>query len=228
MNKVYQHWEDFPEQLWRWPNFSPEEIASNRFIKGKSGPVEKAELMIDARSMDMLQALRERLGKPLVLNSAFRTQTYNRQIKGAANSFHTKAMAFDVSMLNHDPEAFEAAAIAVGFRGIGHYPASNFMHIDTRQSAQVVRFKGPGKNNAWFPKSAGGFSASEPKPARLTDVVAKAEVLLPVAGMAVGTVAPLAEGDGPVQIGLGIALVVIVLAFVAIVAVKLLRRPVDV
>ena len=33
-------------------------------------------------------------------------------------------------MANHDPEAFEAAARAVGFRGFGFYPRSGFIHID--------------------------------------------------------------------------------------------------
>jgi hypothetical protein len=38
--------------------------------------------------------------------------------------------AFDISMANHDPVAFEAAARAVGFLGFGYYPRSGFMHID--------------------------------------------------------------------------------------------------
>ena len=38
--------------------------------------------------------------------------------------------AFDIAMSNHDPAAFEAAARAVGFRGFGFYPRSDFMHID--------------------------------------------------------------------------------------------------
>ena len=33
-------------------------------------------------------------------------------------------------MANHDPEAFEAAARATGFRGFGFYPRSGFIHID--------------------------------------------------------------------------------------------------
>jgi hypothetical protein len=38
--------------------------------------------------------------------------------------------AFDIAMANHDPAAFEAAARAVGFRGFGTYPRSEFMHVD--------------------------------------------------------------------------------------------------
>jgi hypothetical protein len=38
--------------------------------------------------------------------------------------------AFDISMANHDPAAFEAAARAIGFLGYGYYPRSGFIHID--------------------------------------------------------------------------------------------------
>jgi hypothetical protein len=38
--------------------------------------------------------------------------------------------AFDMSMANHDPVAFEAAARKAGFLGFGFYPRSGFMHID--------------------------------------------------------------------------------------------------
>ena len=59
-----------------------------------------------------------------------------------------EGIAFDIAMANHDPEAFEAAARAIGFRGFGFYPRSGFMHIDL----------GPARS--WgkrFPKRATAF-----------------------------------------------------------------------
>ena len=41
-----------------------------------------------------------------------------------------EGIAFDIAMGNHDPEVFEAAARAVGFRGFGFYPRSGFIHVD--------------------------------------------------------------------------------------------------
>jgi hypothetical protein len=64
--------------------------------------------------------------------------------------------AFDISMANHDPAAFEAAAREVGFLGFGFYPRSGFMQIDL----------GPARQ--WgerFPVRATAFSAETP-PAR--------------------------------------------------------------
>ncbi|MBS0126845.1 YcbK family protein [Thetidibacter halocola] len=117
---TYPHWRDVPESSWRWPNFSPAEIA----CRGTGA------IRINILAMDMLQALRDRLGKPLIVRSAYRSPEHNRAVGGAPASKHMSGTAFDIAMTNHDPVAFEAAARAVGFLGFGYYPRSGFMHID--------------------------------------------------------------------------------------------------
>jgi len=116
----YDHWRDVPESAWRWPNFSPAEIA----CRGTG------QLKLHPEALDKLQALRDRLGKPLILRSAYRSPVHNRAVKGALQSKHMDGTAFDIAMANHDPVAFEAAAREVGFLGFGYYPRSGFMHID--------------------------------------------------------------------------------------------------
>ena len=56
----YDHWQDVPDGSWRWPNFSPAEIA----CRGSG------KLLINELALDKLQALRDRLGKPLIVRSA--------------------------------------------------------------------------------------------------------------------------------------------------------------
>ena len=116
----YRHWRDVPDRLWRWPNFSPAEIA----CRGSGS------LRIHDEALDKLQALRDRLGKPLIVRSAYRSEAHNRAVGGAPRSKHLDGTAFDIAMANHDPAAFEEAARAVGFKGFGFYPRSGFMHID--------------------------------------------------------------------------------------------------
>lgn len=117
---TYPHWRDVPANTWRWPNFSAAEIA----CRGTGS------IKINTEAMDKLQALRDRLGKPLIIRSAYRSPEHNRAVGGAPASKHMQATAFDIAMSNHDPAAFEAAARAVGFLGFGYYPRSGFMHID--------------------------------------------------------------------------------------------------
>lgn len=119
-NHHYSNWRDVPDKLWRWANFSPEEIA----CRGDG------EIHINEVALDRLQALRDQLGVPLIVHSAYRSPDYNRRVGGAKRSMHLQGAAFDISMANHDPESFEAAARAVGFTGFGFYPRQNFMHVD--------------------------------------------------------------------------------------------------
>ena len=117
---------DLPVSHWRWPNFTPDELA----CRGDG------KVRIDENALDMLQALRDRIGKPMIVNSAYRTPSHNRAVGGAARSMHLLARAYDISMDGHDPQEFVAAARAVGFTGIGWYPPKpnggwNFVHIDT-------------------------------------------------------------------------------------------------
>lgn len=124
--RFYRHFRDVPDTAWRWPNFSPAEIA----CRGSG------QLKLVPEALDRLQALRDRLGKPLILRSAYRSPEHNRAVGGAKASKHMAGTAFDIAMSNHDPSAFEAAAREVGFLGFGFYPRSGFMHIDLGPARQ--------------------------------------------------------------------------------------------
>ena len=72
----YDHWRDVREGAWRWPNFSPAEIA----CRGTG------RLLVNESALDRLQALRDRLGKPLIVRSAYRSPEHNRAVGGATRS----------------------------------------------------------------------------------------------------------------------------------------------
>lgn len=55
----YDHWREVPEGAWRWPNLSPAEIACRGTGK----------LLVNKVALDRLQALRDGLGKPLIVRS---------------------------------------------------------------------------------------------------------------------------------------------------------------
>ena len=119
MTRFHDHYSE-AEDGWRWRNFSPAEIA----CRGSG------KLLVHEGALDALQALRDALGKPLIIRSAYRSPEHNRAVGGATRSKHLDGTAFDVAMSNHDPHAFEAAAREAGFQGFGYYPRSGFMHID--------------------------------------------------------------------------------------------------
>ena len=164
--RTFRHFRDVPDSLWRWRNFSPAEIA----CRGTG------QLKLHPEALDKLQALRDRLGKPLILRSAYRSPEHNRNVGGAPRSKHMDGTAFDIAVSNHDPVAFEAAAREVGFLGFGFYPRSGFIHIDL----------GPARS--WgerFPVRATAFAAETP-PAR--EAIAQSRTLKGTGAAGVATV----------------------------------------
>ena len=149
----WKHWTQVNRETeWRWPHFSPRELA----CKGTG------QLKIDPASLDKLEALRNRLGVPMLITSAYRSPQHNADVGGAKRSQHMLGKAFDVRMDNHDPDEFEAAAKALGFNGIGHYPRHGFMHIDTREAP--ARWHSGG----WF-DAGETHLPPEPEPKRKTE-----------------------------------------------------------
>ncbi|MGG7567913.1 YcbK family protein [Rhodovulum sp. DZ06] len=139
------HWREVDLSSWPWPDFSPAEMAS----KGDGS------LKLSRRSMDRLQRLRDRLGVPLVVLSAYRDPAHNRRVGGAKRSQHLEGKAFDIRVDNIDPERLIDLAREEGFTAFGTYPAQGFVHIDDR--ARPARWGAP------FPRRGTRF-APEPVP----------------------------------------------------------------
>lgn len=88
------------------------------------------------------EALRERVGAPLVIKSAYRTPRHNRAVGGATNSQHMQGYALDLA----PPPGWSVERLAAEarkvpeIRGIGVYPT--FVHIDVRTSIARARWNG--------------------------------------------------------------------------------------
>ena len=91
--RFYRLWRDVPLDTWRWPNFSPAEIA----CRGTGA------ILIHEEALDRLQALRTRLGKPLIVNSAYRSPEHNARVRGAKRSKHLEGIAFDIGAYRDAP-----------------------------------------------------------------------------------------------------------------------------
>lgn len=115
----YAHYEDVPASAWRWPNFTPKEIAS----KGNGS------LLVHEPSMDALQKLRDMLGRPIIINSAYRDPAHNKAVGGSKMSMHLEGKAFDIALDGHDKVYLRNKAEKAGFTGFGYY--NTFLHVDT-------------------------------------------------------------------------------------------------
>ncbi|MBB4314589.1 YcbK family protein [Roseospira marina] len=118
---LYSHYRDVPAGSWRWPHFSPAEIA----CRGTG------EILVHPQALDALEALRAALGgKPLIVNSAYRSATHNKAVGGATHSKHREGTAFDIACGNVHPTVLRDAAMACGFQAAAYYPKQGFVHVD--------------------------------------------------------------------------------------------------
>lgn len=89
------------------------------------------KILIDLEMIPILQKIRD-LGGAVTINSAYRTQSWNRKQGGATNSYHLKGRAFDIRCANLSLDNICRIANTLGVKGIIRYPT--FVHIDSRTS----------------------------------------------------------------------------------------------
>lgn len=117
--RFFKHWRDVPPGYWRWPNFTPKEIACSHC----------GELLVNEDFMNKLQAERDSLGHSMNMNSVYRCPIWNAMVGGAPLSMHKFAKAGDQSTRGRDRMRMLRKAKAVGFKGFGGY--NTFLHADT-------------------------------------------------------------------------------------------------
>ncbi len=78
--------------------------------------------------LERLQALRDALGRPVIINSGYRNPAHNAAVGCSPTSYHLRGMAADIRVPGMSPQALAGAARLAGFRGIITYNA--FVHVD--------------------------------------------------------------------------------------------------
>lgn len=121
-------------------------------------------LFVAEELVEKLQALRDSLGKPISINSAYRTQSHNKKVGGQTLSTHLAGLAADIVVSGMAPAEVAAAAETIGFRGIGLY--DTFVHVDVR-TKRVLWDKRGGKVK--YVSTLGG-SYPAPTPAAADEV----------------------------------------------------------
>lgn len=107
---------------------SDEKITPNFKVREFACQDGTTKVLIDYELACLLQFLRDIIGKPLNINSAYRTEKHNKAVGGASNSYHKYGRAFDVS--GADVDLMCNILKTIGVKGIIKYPT--FVHMDSR------------------------------------------------------------------------------------------------
>jgi uncharacterized protein YcbK (DUF882 family) len=91
-----------------------------------------AETPPDPRLIELLYRIAQRTHQKIILVSGFRAPMFST----ATLSYHTRGMAADIRIPGMTPLMVRDLAFAMGVKGIGYYPVSEFVHVDVRDDQQ--------------------------------------------------------------------------------------------
>ena len=99
---------------------------------------------VDVKLIQVLEAIRSAVGKPLIIKSGCRCLSHNIRVGGAKKSQHLFGRAADIWLRGHDGEEMARLAeiILLGMNGGGGLALhSNFCHVDVRTANRVIKWK---------------------------------------------------------------------------------------
>ena len=89
-------------------------------------------LLIAKELLEVLEKIRSNFNAPVIINSGYRTPSWNAKIGGAPNSYHCKGMAADIVVKGHSSREVAKYADSIMEQGaVIRY--TNFTHIDVRE-----------------------------------------------------------------------------------------------
>ena len=100
-------------------------------------------ILIDDNLPKLLQEIRDAFGRPVTINSAYRTPAHNKRVGGVSASQHVKGTAADIRVQGIPPFAvaawMEQRIKSTGKYACGYYPISLFCHVDVRSTATLFK-----------------------------------------------------------------------------------------
>ncbi|TKB54513.1 DUF882 domain-containing protein [Ferrimonas aestuarii] len=122
--------------FWHQGQFDPQALAAFDSVLRDHRNGETTE--IDRNLFELLHRLQTKLGTNarFEIISGYRSPATNAMLAARSNgvakrSYHTRAMAVDIAVPGVDTATLRQAALDLKLGGVGFYPKSGFVHVDT-------------------------------------------------------------------------------------------------
>ena len=121
---------------WADGNYIPEEIAAiDRVLRDHRS---KEVMAMDRQLYDLLYTLQQQVENPGIYQiiSGYRSPASNSKLRAASKgvakrSLHMRGKAVDIRLPGVELKHLRQAALNLRAGGVGYYPKSNFIHVDT-------------------------------------------------------------------------------------------------
>ncbi|HUA36489.1 MAG TPA: DUF882 domain-containing protein [Candidatus Binataceae bacterium] len=128
--------ENLSTTYWADGSYFPEELSRIDYILRDFRANEIKP--IDRNLLDLLVRLHQKLGtsQPFQIISGYRSPKTNAMLHAnsegvAVHSLHIEGRAIDICIEGRSLETLRAAALSLHSGGVGYYPKSDFVHVDT-------------------------------------------------------------------------------------------------
>jgi uncharacterized protein YcbK (DUF882 family) len=88
------------------------------------------KVLLNPLLVSRLEILRQKISKPIIINSGFRCQKHNEEVGGVANSKHRLGQAADVRVIESEQSEFCETALKTGFIKAIAYRERGFVHLE--------------------------------------------------------------------------------------------------
>lgn len=89
-------------------------------------------LLVATELIETLEKIRTHFNAPVIINSGYRTPSWNSKVNGTGNSYHCKGMAADIVVKGHSSQEVARYADSIMEQG-GVIKYENFVHVDVRE-----------------------------------------------------------------------------------------------
>lgn len=91
-------------------------------------------VFIDSYLVSILDILRNKVEKPVIITSGYRTPTWNKKVDGAKYSYHMRGMAADIRVNGMSAKEIAGKLDKIVPNECGIIVYKSWVHIDTRTS----------------------------------------------------------------------------------------------
>lgn len=118
-----------------YSEFFKSDVAEKHQVKNIPDDAQLAQVLgnIKALVLNVLDPLRARIGRPIIITSGYRSQRVNELVGGSKTSQHLSGKAADIHVQGYTPQqmdiVYQTIQMCYDFDQLIFYPSKNIIHI---------------------------------------------------------------------------------------------------
>lgn len=125
----------YPMKYFSYSEFFKSDVAEKHQVENIPDDAQLSQVLgnIKALVLNVLDPLRARIGRPVIITSGYRSQRVNELVGGSKTSQHLTGKAADFHVLGYTPQqmdiVYQTIQMCYDFDQLIFYPSKNFIHV---------------------------------------------------------------------------------------------------